>query len=159
MQPVRVRQATATDNLDVVSVKRAAIRAEAGDAYSAEQIAAWTPGAAEFEDYEAALGSDQYLVLVAENDEQVVGFGVLDVESGSLLALYIEPDERGTGIGSTLLGHIETSARMNGADTLDLLASRNAVGFYEDNGYERSRTVEREIDGECLEFVAMAAEL
>lgn len=159
MPSVTVRQAATTDNVDVVAVKRDAIRDGAGDAYSAAQVAAWTPGEAELADYETALDDDRYLVLVAEVDERVVGFGVLNVENGSLLALYIEPERRGTGIGSTLLGHIESSARMNGADALDLLASRNAVGFYEDSGYERDGTVRREIDGETLEFVAMEKEL
>jgi ribosomal protein S18 acetylase RimI-like enzyme len=155
MPGVSVRQATAADDLDVVSVKRAAIRDGTGDAYAAEQVAAWAPGDEEREDYAAAVESDRYMVLVAEIGEDVVGFGVLNVEDGSLLALYIEPARRGTGIGSTLLGHIETSASMYGADSLDLLASHNAVGFYADQGYEQSGTVERDIDGESLEFVKM----
>lgn len=159
MAPVSVRQARATDDLDVVSVKRAAIEASAGESYSADQVAAWTPGNEELDDYGEALESSQYLVLVAEIGDAVVGFGVLDVASGSLLALYIQPRQRGTGIGSTLLGHVETSASMNGADALDLLASRNAVGFYERQGYERAGAVERDIDGESLTFVRMEKSL
>jgi len=37
MLSVSVRQAKATDDLDVVSVKRAAIEAGAGESYSADQ--------------------------------------------------------------------------------------------------------------------------
>jgi putative acetyltransferase len=138
-----------------MTVKRAAIQDGAGDDYSADQVAAWAPGADQIHDYEAVLEDDEYLVLVAEIGDAVVGFGILDVESGSLLSLYIQPGQGGTGIGSTLLGHIETSASMNGADTLDLLASHNAVGFYESHGYEQVETVEREIGGEAISFVRM----
>jgi putative acetyltransferase len=152
---VSVRQARATDNLDVMTVKRAAIRDGAGEDYSADQVAAWTPGTDELHDYETALESDRFLVLVAEIGEAVVGFAVLNLESGSLLSLYIQPGQGGTGIGSTLLGHIETSASMNGADTLGLLASHNAVGFYESHGYEQVEEVEREIGGEAISFVRM----
>jgi len=159
MSSVTVRQATTTDNLDVVSVKRAAIRADGHDSYSADQVAAWAPDADELDDYENALGDDTYHVLVAEVDDEVVGFGVLNVETGALLALYIQPDHRGTGIGSRLLGQIETTAKFGGADTLELLASRNAVSFYADRGYERTDRVERDIDGETLTFVAMETDL
>ena len=159
MPSVSVRQARATDNLDVMTVKRAAIQDGAGEDYSADQVAAWTPGTDELHDYEAALESEKFLVLVAEIGEAVVGFAVLNLESGSLLSLYIQPGQRGTGIGSTLLGHVETSAAMNGADTLDLLASRNAVSFYESHGYEQLERVEREIDGETIPFVSMATDL
>jgi putative acetyltransferase len=159
MSSVTVRQATTTDNLDVVSVKRAAIRADGRDSYSADQVAAWAPDADELDNYEQALGDDTYHVLVAESAEEIVGFGVLNVETGALLALYIQPDQRGTGIGSRLLGQIETTAKLNGADTLDLLASRNAVSFYAEQGYELGETVERDIDGETLTFVAMETAL
>jgi len=155
MASVSVRQARATDNLDVMSVKRAAIQAGADESYSAQQVAAWTPGTDQLRDYEATLEDEGLLVLVAEIGSAVVGFAILDVESGALLALYVQPRQRGTGIGSTLLGHVETSACMNGADTVALLASRNAVGFYERQGYERVETVERDIDGESIPFVSM----
>jgi len=159
MPSVSVRQARPRDNLDVMTVKRAAIRDGAGEDYSAEQVAAWTPGTDELHDYESALGSDRFLVLVAEIGSAVVGFAVLNLESGSLLALYIQPGQRGTGIGSTLLGHVETSAGMSGADSVDLLASRNAVGFYESHGYDSLEAVEREIHGETIPFVSMEKEL
>jgi putative acetyltransferase len=155
MASVSIRQASADDNLDVMSVKRAAIQDGADERYSAEQVAAWTPGTEELHDYEATLEDEGFLVLVAEIGSAVVGFAILDVESGALLALYIQPGQRGTGIGSTLLGHVETSASMNGADTVALLASHNAVGFYERHGYERVETVEREIGGETMPFVSM----
>lgn len=159
MPSVTVRQAAASDNLDVLSVKRAAIRDDGGESYSAEQVAAWSPGIDELDEFESALGSDQYLVLVAEVGDAVAGFGVLDVDGGSLLSLYIQPRHRGTGIGSTLLGQIETTAKFDGTTTLDLLAARNAVGFYEARGYERTGAVEREIDGETLTFVGMEKRL
>lgn len=159
MTSVTVRQAVPEDDLDVLSVTRAAIREDAGDAYSPAQVAAWAPGIAELDDYESALRRETYLVLVAEVDDAVVGYAVLNVAEGSLLSLYIRPGRDGAGIGSTLLGHIESSARMSGVESLDLLASRNAVGFYEANGYERRGTVDREIHGETLTFVRMETDL
>lgn len=159
MPSVTVRQGEPSDNLDILSVMRSAIRDDAGGSYSADQVAAWAPGVKDLDGYEAALGSDDFLVLVAELGDATVGFAILNVETGSLLSLYVQPGQRGTGIGSRLLGQIESSARMNGTRTLNLLAARNAVGFYEDQGYERVRTVERDFDDETLEFVEMETTL
>jgi putative acetyltransferase len=156
---VTVRQARAGDDVDLLSVAEAAIRDGAQESYSPAEVAAWAPGLDDIGEYESALESDEYLVLVAELGDAIVGYGVLQVEHGSLLALYVDPTAGDGGVGSTLLGNIETSARFNGATSLDLLAARNSVGFYERHGYQRGETVERKIDGEALTFVEMSTSL
>ncbi|MFB6087478.1 MAG: N-acetyltransferase family protein [Haloarculaceae archaeon] len=159
MRRVTVRQARPADDVDLLSVAEAAIRDGASETYSPAEVAAWAPDLGDVGEYESALDSDEYLVLVAELDDSVVGYGVLQVEHGSLLALYVDPTAGDGGIGSTLLGNVETSARFNGAATLDLLAARNSVGFYERHGYDRTGAVERDIDGESLTFVEMSKPL
>jgi ribosomal protein S18 acetylase RimI-like enzyme len=159
MHSVTVRQARPHDDVDLLSVAEAAIRDGASDTYSPAEVAAWAPDLAAVGEYESALEDDAYLVLVAERGDELVGYGVLQVDHGSLLALYVDPTAGDGGIGSTLLGNIETSARFSGAATLDLLAARNSVGFYERMGYERGDTVERDIDGESLAFVEMSKSL
>jgi putative acetyltransferase len=159
MPSLHVRQGRPSDNLDALSVKRAAIREAATDSYTPAQIAAWAPGLADLDGDEAALDSDDFYVPVAELGDAVVGDAVFDVDGGALLALYVQPGQRGTGVGSRLLGRIESTARTNGTATLALLASKNAVGFYEDQGYERDGTVTKTFDDESLPFVRMEKEL
>lgn len=154
-----VRQGRPDDDVALVTVKGDAIEAGADDRYTAAEVAAWSPDVETIAGYGQALESDRYLVLVAELDGEVVGYGVVNVEGGTLPALYVDPDHRDAGIGSTLLGHIETSAAFSGVATLELLASQNAVGFYESLGYERGEEIERVVHDESLTFVAMAKSL
>jgi len=158
MQTVTVREGRPGDDIELVSVKQAAIAA-ADEAYTPRELDAWMPGVAELGDYGSAIESDRYLVLVAETGGETAGYGILDVERGALLALYVDPAKRDSGIGSTLLGQIETSAQFQGAQTLELLASQNAIGFYEGLGYEKSAVIERELEGETLAFVKMTKSL
>jgi putative acetyltransferase len=50
--------------------------------------------------------------------------------------MYVDPNFAGEGVGSSLLETLETTARENDLESLGLLASVNARGFYEHHGYE-----------------------
>lgn len=57
-----------------------------------------------------------------------------------LAHVYVDPDHWGEGIGTRLLGHVETRIRESDGDRVTLgvmTANERAIGFYEDAGYER----------------------
>ena len=159
MSAVQFRQATPGDAAAVLAVKRAAIREVAGFHYSDEQIAAWAPDEDGLADFERAIDSDRFTVLLAEADGETAGYGVLNADAGRIEAAYVHPDHGGEGIGSSLVGQLETRAEMRDVDRLDVVAALNATGFYESLGYWHLDTEVRAIDGVDVEFAIMARHL
>src|SRR5262245_11356573 len=91
---------------------------------------------------------DRCAVVVATLDGRAVGIAVLStmwtLEHGGqavwLDELYVDPAERGHGIGSALLAAAYATAREYGATTVDLevAASHDRAGIlYEREGFER----------------------
>jgi ribosomal protein S18 acetylase RimI-like enzyme len=83
--------------------------------------------------------------LVAERDQQVVGFLHFDSEGAEpeLHRIYVDPNHTGAGIGAALLG--ELHRRLPAATTYVLMVlapNRGAIRFYERQGL----TIERETD-------------
>lgn len=91
-------------------------------------------------------------VLVAERATEVVGMVtaqlVVSTSEGGLSALvedmFVEPGERGRGVGRALLREIEAWAGARGASRLQLLADREntpALAFYDRMGWRGTRLV------------------
>ncbi|WP_255170697.1 GNAT family N-acetyltransferase [Natrononativus amylolyticus] len=154
---VTIRPARAGDGEELVTVHVAAIRELGSTAYDDEQIDAWAAG----KDPEAyPTGNPDATFVVAERDGRVVGFGHLQRDEREVQAVYVRPDHAGRGIGRALLRHLEATAREAGLDWLTLVASKNAVGFYERCGWDRLETVDHEsTGGVVLECVRMERRL
>lgn len=121
----------------------ASIEGLAGGDYDDEQVAAWAhdrdPG-----DY--PIGSPDAHVVVAERGDRVVGFGWMKPDAddyfeaaveGEITAVYVHPSVAREGVGTRIYDELEATARQYGIDSLGLWASRNAVSFYEAQGYRR----------------------
>ena len=142
---MRIRDATPADAEAVRRVHADSIEGLGPEAYSQEQVEAWALGC-ESADYDAAIRQTDAF-LVAERDGEVVGFGSLDLEpseqdyesspDAEITGVYVHPSVVREGVGTALYGELEERARVADVDTLGLLASRNAVSFYEAMGYER----------------------
>jgi GNAT superfamily N-acetyltransferase len=85
------------------------------------------------------------LVLIAEGDEQVVGY-LLASTHGTFFAnapvawveeLMVAEPARRSGIATALIAHAELWARQQGAAYVSL-ATRRAANFYDALGYEES---------------------
>jgi len=132
----------------------AAIEAFGPEAYDEREVAAWLPS----DDDPVLDGIEEpgQVVVVAEREETVAGVGRLDAEDGEVIAVYVHPDHARRGVGSTLLAHLEGHARAAGLSELTLVASLNAVDFYERTGYERVGAVSHETSGgvelDCVEM-------
>ncbi len=78
----------------------------------------------------------------ANEDEQPLGvllaLGAADVSSVFVLKLWIRADHRGQGIGSRLLDGLEAAAGRAGVRRIWLLATDNALNFYQERGYSQS---------------------
>ena len=154
---MELREATPGDVEAIRTVHQAAITGLGPDAYDNQQVDAWARGI-ESADY-AAIESVDYDFLVAEDGDDVVGFGSVRYESpddyeanvdAEVTAVYVNPEVARKGVGSTLLEALQARARDQGVRTLGLSSSLNAVPFYEAHGYERVRESTHEFSSEEL---------
>lgn len=155
---VQFRQAEPVDATDVLAIKQAAIRST-GDTYSETQVEAWRPTEEALPTFKQAMESDQFVVLLAETDDDPAGYGVLNVEEARIDAVFVDPEHAGDGLGSSLVRQLETRARMMGLSELTVVSSLNAQPFYESLEYEQFDSRTRTIDDVDLEFVAVRKEL
>lgn len=135
-----LRLATEEDRRELWRIHSAAVAAFCRGAYSSLEVRTWVD----------LLRPEGYLredaprtVLVAQRGARLVGFGQLDAELGELEALYVEPEEAGHGVGTTLLTALELAAWRAGARTVNLDASLNAEPFYQARGYLRLHAARR----------------
>ena len=78
-------------------------------------------------------------VWVAETAGGISGFCVivpLNRHQAELDGLFVEPGSWGRGLGSALVAKAVDIARMRGADSLLVIAGRDAQSFYEIRGFE-----------------------
>jgi ribosomal protein S18 acetylase RimI-like enzyme len=96
---------------------------------------------------EALLGRDDCAVLVAIEDEHVIGLGAVhvfpilheDVPRGQLTALVVLEPARGRGIGRELVRQLERFARARGVQQIVVATANHRTRthrFYEELGYQ-----------------------
>jgi len=126
------RPATEADLSTLWALRTRAVRAGCGGHYPAAVIDAWcaAPAPASLPLLVQAGGA-----VVAEEEGRIVGYAVLDLETGELNAAFVEPSHQGRGIALELLQQLEAMARGRGLARLFLSASLNAVPFYERAGF------------------------
>lgn len=84
--------------------------------------------------FERWIGSREHVALVAERDDELVGFGLLSL-GGSIALLYVSPDARFSGVSKLLLSALEDAAIAAGIRELKLESSATAFSFYKRRGY------------------------
>jgi N-acetylglutamate synthase-like GNAT family acetyltransferase len=112
-------------HVDAVSGIRTAL-------YTTEEIQAWA-APKKPESYEESIRSKEF--FVAEEDGEIVGFGVLNQNNSEVEAVYVSPRAGRRGIGLSMLEKLEERARALGLRELRLNASLNAVPFYKRAGF------------------------
>ena len=105
----------------------------AGD-YSSAQLDAWAPRVPDRVAWQARLAAER--VLLAEEDDALLGFASLDVEGGLIDHLYVHKDYQRRGIASALCDQLESWAI---SSVLSTEASLTAVPFFSARGYQLVR--------------------
>lgn len=157
MAPCTIRRAAEGDCEALWTVHVQAIRDTCSRVYSAEQIRAWSdllsPGS-----YVGVLRDR--VIVVAEDDTGVIGFGQLDASTREIEAVYVLPGRQGQGGGGTLLQRLESGAKAAGIDKVWLSATLNAVSFYERAGFKTEGPVVHQLPtGQALACVRMSKKL
>jgi len=89
-------------------------------------------------------------VYVADDGGAILGFCALVLTNGKaeLEHMWVRPEHIGSGVGRNLFMHALERATALKADTLEISADPNAVGFYERLGARHIGRVESEIEGQ-----------
>lgn len=102
---------------------------------------------------------DRYTYFVAVEDGETVGVAGYQNESGTVAGIFVDPELKGSGIGSKLMNKLEEDARSEGLEEMESLASLEAVDFYKKNDYETVEERKQDIEGKDVGITVMKKEL
>jgi putative acetyltransferase len=142
---ITARPARKGESAAILAIHRRAIHEIACADYSEDILQAWGPpipepdlpgtGAA----FDAKIDRGE-IVLVADLNGSIAGFGEIVPARNELLAIYVSPDFKRRGVGTAILRELERIARERAMPHLQMDASLTAEPFYSKNGY---RVIER----------------
>lgn len=137
---VLIRKANVDDASSIVSVHFEAVHKTAVNDYEKEILNDWSSDLTDerIEKMKTQLSQnpEHTIMIVAELDGFVVGFGEIAPRNSELRAVYVLPTTGRMGVGKKLLHHLEDLARSLGVDSLWLDSSLTAEPFYAAHGYE-----------------------
>lgn len=102
---------------------------------------------------------DKYNYFVALEDDEIIGLAGFQNESGTVAGIFVDPELKGSGIGSKLMDRIEEEARSEGLEEMETLASLEALGFYKKNGYKVTEEKKHDIEGKDIGIKVMKKKL
>ena len=148
-----IRPAEISDTEKIAATHKASIEAICSASYNSQSIAGWveilSPAI-----YENAI--EDKVMILAEENEEILGLGILDLEQREIGAIYIHPKAKGTGFGRNLLLELESIALKNKVNQLTLYSTINALGFYQHHGYISANKTFHELpNGIKLECIKM----
>jgi len=114
------------------ALRTRAVRKLCSSHYSPEQIEIWSEAPAP-ESYLRLLATG--CALIAEDAGHLLGYGILDRQSGEVIALFVEPAYVGKGLGKRLMEGLEAMAAEEHFSRLYLYSSLNAADFYRAMGF------------------------
>ena len=120
--------------------------------YTREQLDAWATGEINLEEWDESFQA--HLTVVAEMDDQIVGFGDME-ETGYLDRLYVHKDYQRRGVATAICDALEQNTK---AEELTTHASITARPFFEKRGYTVVREQQVERRGELLTNFVMRKE-
>lgn len=102
------------------------------------------------EAWSSKLENGNYVGVVAEDNDEIIGYCFGDTQTGEVLVLALLPEYEGVGLGSNLLSQIMKKLFSAGHSELWLAASPNpqirAHGFYRHIGWQPTNTFDHNGD-------------
>ena len=131
-----IRKLTKADVSRVWAIRTQAILLGCCSHYNHETVSNWSsaPMPDGFADVLVHHGA-----LVFEEQNQLLGFGFVDIGQSSLEALFVSPDCAGKGYGKLIASELLSIAANAGVKRLTLSSSLNAVKFYQRLGFESKK--------------------
>ena len=131
MDTKKIRMATSQDAESIHALHLASVRALCKDAYSSEIIEGWLANRSP-SGYKGIQKNEMYVVV---QNGIIVGFS--HVIPGEIVAVFVHPDHVRQGIGSMLMRHGITKAKIDHVGPIKIEATLNAQPFYETMGFRK----------------------
>lgn len=129
---ISIRRADSADAGRAWQIRHLAILGLCADHYSIEALRKWTSEEVS-PAYARLLERDFYLAIVGE---EVVGTGMINLSTGAIDSLFVDPQFAQRGVGRKLMKHLESLACEAGLASLCLESTLNAAEFYRHCGFE-----------------------
>lgn len=133
MKVENIRLATLDDAEAIHALHIISVRTLCKNAYPSEVIDGWLLNRSP----SGYKGINRKEMYVAEQNESIVGFS--HIVPGEIVAIFVHPDHVRKGIGSTLMHHGITKAKLNHKGPIKIDATLNAQPFYETVGFRKTR--------------------
>ena len=137
-KPIQIRLFQPKDAKRIIQLHYNAVHKIASKDYKPEILNDWSPPFS-FERVKKFVENQskgKEVTMVAEINRRIVGFGVIVPKENEVRAIYVSPQVKRKGIGSTLLRKLEELAKEKGIKKLRLESSVTAEKFYQKNGYK-----------------------
>lgn len=126
-----IRKATGFDAKAIFDLRSRAILEKCTGHYSDELITLWTQG-----EISAAFTQDvAEHFYVSELNDQIIGSGKINLVTGMLDAIFVDPSQMGQGAAKVMLEYLQALALRQGLSTLKLESTLNAASFYRRCGF------------------------
>lgn len=132
-----LRKPDIKDALAILQCHQAAIKAKALAYYGEHIVNAWAPKVTDevIQRIESEINQPDWIYLVAESEEGIIGFGIVVPKDNELRAVYVRPSQS-KQVGTTIMAELLAQSRRMGLTHLQMDASANAAPFYAQNGFK-----------------------
>lgn len=150
---MKIRLGTISDTKKISQTHKDSIQKLCKDHYSSENIEKWT-SILDPKIYENAI--KEKILIVAEEENEILGFGILDVYNSELCAIYVDPEHTKKGVAADLLHKLESLALEKNVNRLNTCSTMNALEFYKHHGYiDTEKSFHQLPNGVKLECIKM----
>ncbi|MEE2681358.1 MAG: GNAT family N-acetyltransferase [Planctomycetota bacterium] len=153
---VDVRVAEASDAQGMIAVKHAAVFSIGCENYPPEQLASWSGhlDQAHIERLEDRVARRSTAFYVATIGPTIMGYGMLDLDSGEVGGPYVRPDHGREGLGTRLLEALVEQAREASLAMIFAESPANVTSFFIHRGFTPGGpSTKTLLDGTQLETV------
>lgn len=155
---LKIEKANRKDAQTALEIRNAAILNQCVGHYSMEILKDWTSGGLS-DEFMDAVEANCY---VAIEDKQIVGTGMVNIETGKIDAIFVHPDHMRKGIGKKIIAFLEGMALTRGLETLALQSTLNAAAFYRACGFAGNKvdtyTTSRGVSLDCIPMTKTIAQ-
>ncbi len=132
---ITIRSAIPDDAEAIAHLHRQAVQELAKDHYSLEEREDWSPSVDQGRIDKFLNEMKEAIMIVADNDGIVAGFGSIIPSENELHACYVLPSFARQGVGSKIMDKLEEIAKEHGLIMLKLNSSMSAEAFYKAKGF------------------------